>query len=138
MSYKWNKGGKALKQAQKEKNIKIKPFDIIQSQWYNSSKDDRQVKVSDIMIFRNDISTIKAELDERVGQKILIKGTLGRNKSFEEETIIKDTYSNFFLVEDKKRDTNVSYKYTDILTKELEVSIYDGQNYSPLILPANN
>lgn len=90
------------------------------------------------MILRNDISTIKAELDERIGQKIIIKGTLGRNKAFEEETVIKDTYTNFFLVEDKKRDTNVSYKYTDILTKELEVSIYDGENYSPLILPAIN
>lgn len=87
------------------------------------------------MILRNDISTVKAELDERIGQKIMIKGTLGRNKSFEEETIIKDTYANFFLVEDKKRDTNVSYKYTDILTKELEVSIYDGKKYSPLTLP---
>lgn len=88
------------------------------------------------MILRNDISTVKAELDERIGQKIMIKGTLGRNKSFEEETIIKDTYANFFLVEDKKRDTNVSYKYTDILTKELEVSIYDGKTYNPLTLPA--
>ena len=46
------------------------------------------------MILRNDISTIKAELDDRIGQKILIKGTLGRNKAFEEETVIKDTYSN--------------------------------------------
>ena len=90
------------------------------------------------MILRNDISTIKAVLDERVGQKIMIKGTHGRNKFFEEETVIKDTYSNFFLVEDKKRDTNVSYQYKEILTKELEVSIYDGQNYSPLILPAIN
>lgn len=88
------------------------------------------------MILRNDISTIKAELDNRIGQKIIIKGAKGRNKTFEEETVIKDTYANFFLVEGKKRETNVSYKYTDILTKELEVSIYDGQNYSPLILPS--
>ena len=42
------------------------------------------------------------------------------------------------MVEDKIKDTNVSYKYTDILTRELEVSIFDGQNFSPLMLPARN
>jgi len=90
------------------------------------------------MILKNDISTIKAELDDTIGQKIIIKGTHGRNKAFEEEAIIKDTYANLFVVEDKIKDTNVSYKYTDILTRELEVSIFDGQNFSPLMLPARN
>lgn len=90
------------------------------------------------MIFKNDISTIKTELGDRIGQKILIKGTLGRNKAFEEEAVIKDTYSNIFVVENKDRDTNASYKYTDILTKDLEVSIYNGEGYCPLVLPARN
>lgn len=90
------------------------------------------------MIFKNDISTIKTELDDRIGQKIIIKGTLGRNKAFEEEAIIKDTYANIFVVENKEKDTNASYKYTDILTKELEVSIYNGESYCPLALPAKN
>ena len=39
------------------------------------------------MILKNDISTIKTELGDRKGQKIIIKGTLGRNKAFEEEAI---------------------------------------------------
>lgn len=97
-----------------------------------------ELKVRDIMILKNDISTIKAELGDRKGQKIIIKGTLGRNKTFEEEAIIKDTYSNVFVVEDKVKDTNASYKYTDILTRELEVSIFDGQNFNPLILPVRS
>jgi len=90
------------------------------------------------MIFKNDISTIKTELCDRKGQKIIIKGTLGRNKAFEEEAIIKDTYANIFVVENKEKDTNASYKYTDILTKDLEVSVYNGENYSPLALPIRN
>ena len=90
------------------------------------------------MILKNDISTIKTELDERKGQKIIIRGSLGRNKAFEEEAVIKDTYANIFVVENKERDTNASYKYTDILTKDLEVSIYNGENYCPLILPVKN
>ena len=90
------------------------------------------------MIFKNDISTIKTELGDRIGQKIIIKGTLGRNKSFEEEAIIKDTYSNVFVVENQGKETNESYKYTDILTKDLEVSIYNGESYCPLALPVRN
>lgn len=90
------------------------------------------------MIFKNDISTIKTELCDRKGQKIIIRGTLGRNKAFEEEAVIKDTYANIFVVENKEKDTNASYKYTDILTKDLEVSIYDGKSYSPLALPVRN
>lgn len=90
------------------------------------------------MIFKNDISTIKQELGNKIGQKIIIRGTLGRNKPFEEEAIIKDTYSSVFLVEDQEKDTNVSYKYTDVLTKELQISVYDGENYNPLVLPVRN
>lgn len=94
-----------------------------------------KVKGRDTMILKNDISTIKTELGDKKGQKIMIRGTLGRNKSFEEEAILKDTYSNVFVVENKEKDTNASYKYTDILTKELQISIYDGKSYSPLALP---
>ena len=90
------------------------------------------------MIFKNDISTIKTELGDRKGQKIIIRGSLGRNKAFEEEAIIKDTYANIFVVENKEKDTNASYKYTDILTKDLEVSIYNGESYCPLALPVRN
>ena len=90
------------------------------------------------MIFKNDISTIKTELDDRIGQKIIIRGTLGRNKAFEEEAIIKDTYANIFVVENKEKEKNASYKYTDSLTKELEVSIYNGEGYCPLALPVRN
>ena len=90
------------------------------------------------MILKDDILSIKAELNDNKGQKIFLKGTQGRNKFFEGEAVIANTFPAVFSVEDRIKDTNVSYKYTDILTKELEVSIYDGQNYSPLILPAIN
>lgn len=114
-------------------------FDIFFTKWYTPNYSDRElIKVCDIMIFKNDISTIKTELCDRKGQKIIIKGTLGRNKAFEEEAIIKDTYANIFVVENKEKDTNASYKYTDILTKDLEVSVYNGENYSPLALPIRN
>jgi len=87
------------------------------------------------MIYKNDISTIKTEIVEKVGQKIIVKGSLGRNKPFEEEAVIKETYPNIFVVKYDEHDTNVSYRYTDILTHDLEVSVFDGSGYCPLIPP---
>lgn len=87
------------------------------------------------MICKNDIMDIKTEINEKIGQKIIIKGTLGRNKPFEGAATIKGTYPDIFVVKYDEKDTNVTYKYTDILTKELEVSIFDGQGYCPLVPP---
>jgi uncharacterized protein Veg len=93
----------------------------------------KKVKVSDYMIYKNDISTLKTEIGEKIGQKIIIKGSLGRNKPFEETAVIKETYPNIFVVKYEEQATNVSYRYTDILTKDLEVSVFDGEGYCPLI-----
>lgn len=87
------------------------------------------------MIYKNDISSLKEELGEKIGQKIIVKGSLGRNKPFEEEAVIKETYPNIFVVKYEEHDTNVSYRYTDILTRDLEVSVFDGEGYCPLIPP---
>ena len=32
-----------------------------------------------------------------------------------------------------ENDRNATYTYTDVLTRNVEVQVYDGQNYSPLI-----
>lgn len=87
------------------------------------------------MIYKNDISNLKTEIGEKIGQKIIIKGTLGRNKPFEEQAIIEKTYPNIFVVRYEENNTNVSYSYTDVLTRNLEVSIFDGNSYCPLIPP---
>ena len=90
------------------------------------------------MIYKNDISNVKTEIGEKIGQKIIIKGSLGRNKPFEEEAVIQGVYPNIFIVKYEEKDTNVSYRYTDILTRELEVSVFDGEGYCPLIPPLQN
>ena len=108
-------------------------FDIFHAEWYNN--DILNMKVREVMIYKNDISSLKEEIGEKIGQKIIVKGSLGRNKPFEEEAIIKETYPNIFVVKYEEHDTNVSYRYTDILTRDLEVSVFDGEGYCPLIPP---
>ena len=52
------------------------------------------------MIYKNDISNIKEEIGEKIGQKIILKGTLGRNKPFEEEGIRdKDIFVQYYAFE---------------------------------------
>lgn len=88
------------------------------------------------MIFKNDISNLKTDIGEKIGQKIIIKGSLGRNKPFEEEATIEKTYPNIFVVRYEEQNRSVTYSYTDILTRAVEVQVFDGAGYSPLIPPA--
>ena len=85
------------------------------------------------MICQDDISNIKTEIGENIGQKVIIRGAMGRKKFFEEKAIIKNTYPNIFIVENEEKETNASFRYTDILTNELQVSIFNGSDYFPLV-----
>ena len=90
------------------------------------------------MICKNDITSIKADIGEKIGQKIIVKGSLGRSKSFEKEATIEKTYPNIFVVKYDDNDRSVTYSYTDVLTRTVEVDVYDGENYCPLIPPAQS
>ena len=85
------------------------------------------------MICSADILNLKSDILDKIGQKIIIKGSLGRNRSFEKEATIEKTYPNIFVVKYAENDRNVTYSYTDVLTRTVEVEVFDGDSYSPLI-----
>lgn len=87
------------------------------------------------MIFKNDISNIKADIGEKIGQKIIVKGSLGRSKSFEKEATIEKTYPNIFIVKYEDNNRTVSYNYTDVLTRTVELDVFDGEKFNPLLPP---
>lgn len=87
------------------------------------------------MICRSDITNLKTDIIEKVGQKIIVKGSLGRSKAFEKEATIEKAYPNIFVVKYEENDRNVTYSYTDVLTRTVEVEVFDGDSYSPLIPP---
>ena len=93
--------------------------------------------VGEGMICRTDISNLKTDILEKVGQKIIVKGSLGRSKAFEKEATIEKAYPNIFVVRYEENDRNVTYSYTDVLTRTVEVDVFNGENYSPLIPPAS-
>ena len=87
------------------------------------------------MICSDDIAILKTDIGHKIGQKIIVKGTLGRNKTYEKEATIENAYPNIFVVKYEENERNVTYSYTDVLTRNVEVQVFDGEEYSPLIPP---
>ena len=96
------------------------------------------MREGDTMICRSDIANLKTDILEKVGQKIIVKGSLGRSKAFEKEATIEKAYPNIFVVKYEENNRNVTYSYTDVLTRTVEVEVFDGDSYSPLIPPPVN
>ena len=88
------------------------------------------------MISKTDIANLKTDILDKIGQKIIVKGSLGRSKAFEKEATIEKAYPNIFVVKYEENNRNVTYSYTDVLTRTVEVEVFDGASYSPLIPPA--
>ena len=88
------------------------------------------------MICSTDIINLKTNILDKIGKKIIVKGSLGRNKSFEKEATIDKVYSNIFTVKYDEGVKNATYSYTDILTRTVEVQVLNEDNtYCPLIPP---
>lgn len=68
----------------------------------------------------------------------MLNGSLGRSKNFEKEATIQKAYPNIFVVKYEDNERNVTYSYTDILTRTVQVDVFDGENYNPLIPPVTN
>ena len=71
------------------------------------------------MIYPNDITNLKTDIGEKVGQKIIVKGSLGRNRPFEKEATLEK-------VDDK---ILVTFKEpVRAITKGQSVVFYDQNN----------
>ena len=86
------------------------------------------------LIIQNDITRIKSSLSDNVGHKVKLTAKKGRKQTVTREGVIESTYPSIFIV---KLDTSssvfnnerrVSYSYTDILTKTVELIICDPED----------
>ena len=87
------------------------------------------------MICKSDITNLKTDILDKVGQKIIVKGSLGRSKAFEKEATIEKAYPNLFVIKYNENNRNVTYSYTDVLTRTVEIDVIDGNVATPLIPP---
>ena len=87
------------------------------------------------MIYRNDITNLREDIINKEGQKIIVKGALGRSKFFEKEATLQKAYPNLFVVKYNEEEGNATYSYTDVLTRTIDLQIFDGENYSSIVPP---
>lgn len=79
------------------------------------------------MIEKGDLFQIKKDIDTCVGHRVQLKANKGRRKSFIKEGILEKSYPSIFVVKfenDYETTRRVSYSYTDILTKTVELTVY--------------
>lgn len=70
------------------------------------------------------LSAIKKDMDEHVGEKVLLKANSGRRKVVVREGILEKTYPNIFVIRVDGTDNSsrmVSYSYSDILTQTVQL-----------------
>ncbi len=88
------------------------------------------------MYVQKDLVKIKSDLADNVGNKVRLKAKRGRKQIIEREGVIESTYPSIFVV---KLDTHndiptserlVSYSYTDVLTKTVELFICEPEGES--------
>lgn len=80
------------------------------------------------MYIRTDVSKIKNDLTGYVGSKVRLESGKGKQRSVVTEGVIESVYPSIFtilLYEGMVPKRKVSYSYTDILTKTVEITICD-------------
>ncbi len=72
---------------------------------------------------------VRKDMEGFVGSRVKLKANKGRRKTVIKEGILENTYPSIFIVkldnEMENPSRRVSYSYTDILTRTVEISVYD-------------
>lgn len=71
---------------------------------------------------KNVIDTIKKDIESHVGDKVTLKANGGRRKTFVNQGTIEKAYPSIFLIrleDDTQR--KVTYSYSDVLTKTVQL-----------------
>lgn len=70
------------------------------------------------------LMAIKEKLDNHLGQELIVIAQAGRKKVIRRKGVLKKTYPAVFVVDLYQQQNNferVSYSYTDLLTKNIEL-----------------
>ncbi len=78
------------------------------------------------MADKSDLFQIKRNIETCIGEKVQLKANKGRKKAFIKEGVIENSYPSIFIIKfenEYETTRRVSYSYTDILTKAVELVI---------------
>jgi uncharacterized protein Veg len=78
------------------------------------------------MIEKGDLFQVKKDIETCIGERVQLKANKGRKKAFVREGVLENSYPSIFTVKfenDFETTRRVSYSYTDILTKAVEIVV---------------
>ena len=68
------------------------------------------------------LSSIKRNLEEHVGQKVMLKANGGRKRILVNEGVLESVYPSIFVVRlQKDTQRTVTYSYSDVLTNTVQL-----------------
>ena len=89
-------------------------------------------------IYRSEIADLRKNIQDNIGQKIIVKESLGkRSKPQEKTAVIENVYQSYFRVKFDGVERVGSYNYTDLFTRTVEVRMFNNETeeYEPIITP---
>jgi len=78
------------------------------------------------MAEKSDLFQIKKNIETCIGERVQLKANKGRKKAFIKEGVLENSYPSIFIIKfenEYETTRRVSYSYTDILTKAVELVI---------------
>ncbi len=82
------------------------------------------------MANKQEISDIRDNLQENIGNEVVVRANTGRKRIVEKSGIIEQTYPNVFVVlvdaSQNEACRRMSFSYIDVLTKTVELEICTG------------
>jgi len=85
------------------------------------------------MIYKSQIKEVKENIEGLVGQKVKLRGSLGRNKTFEKEGTLIQANTHNFLVKTENKLEKIDYNYVDVLTNTVELSVNNNGSYNSIL-----
>lgn len=77
---------------------------------------------------RNDVSTVRKDISQIVGSKVMLETNKGRQKALVFSGTVQNAYPSIFTVAVDASSAGpkrtVSYNYTDILTRSVEITVF--------------
>ena len=80
--------------------------------------------IREVNVMPATLATIKQDLEDRIGSKIMLVAQTGRKRQTERRGILTETYPSVFVVDldpEENSFERVSYSYSDVLTKTVEI-----------------
>lgn len=70
----------------------------------------------------NVLATIKKDIENHVGERVTLKANGGRRKVLVNNGVIEKTYPSIFVIRlDNDTQRTVTYSYSDVLTKTVQI-----------------